>query len=201
MLFILFGLLFAFWGVGLINIFLMFNFILAIALIFYGERYMKHSESKNIGRGMILIGIILLISRIVSFKFILALLFFIVGVYFLLFKSRVFVLKSGIFKDSRNDVYVKEMFSQISINNISSDISSIKVKSFFSNLNLDFVNSKMVTKDLVNFEINAVFSNVKINVNSEWNVIFNGDYIRKVQASNKTISIKCSNLFGMVEVI
>lgn len=190
-----------FWGFGIINIFITINFVLAIALIFYGEKYMKYPETKMIGRIMILIGIVLLISRLISIKLILALIFLVVGLYFLIFKSRFFVLKNGIFKDSRNDVYIKEILSSISINNTSNDISSIKVKSFFSNLNLDFVNSKMYSKDLVNFEISALFSNVKINVNSGWNVILNGEYVRKVQASNKTITIKCSNFFSVVDVI
>lgn len=203
LLFILIGILFVFWSFDIIriNIFGIFNFIFAIALIFYGERYTRFPDTKSMGRLMIAIGAIIMIHNFgLPIKFILAIIFFIIGIYFAFVKSKIFIFKKGVFKDSRDDVFIREICSNVFINNISINLSSVKVKSYFSEINLDFSNSKMFSKNSVNFEVNAFLSNVKINVSSNWNVIVNGEYIRKVEGSYKIANIKCSNFFSIIDV-
>lgn len=202
-MFILIGILFVFWSFDIIriNIFGIFNFIIAISLIFYGEKYTKFHDTRSMGRLMMGLGVILMIYNFgLPIKFILAIVFFIIGIYFALVKSKIFIFKKGVFKDSRDDVFIREICSNIFINNISLNISSVKVKSYFSEISLDFSNSKMFNKNSVNFEVSAFLSNVKINVNSNWNVIVNGEYVRKVEGSYKVANIKCSNFFSIIDV-
>lgn len=203
LLFILIGILFVFWSFNVIriNVFGILNFIFAIFLIFYGEKYTKFQETRSIGFLMMAVGVIIMINNFgLPIKFILAIVFFIAGIYFAFVKSKIFIVKKGVFKDSRDDVFIKEICSNIHINNISINLSSVKVKSYFSEINLDFSNSKMFSKNSVDFEINAFLSNVKINVSSNWNVMVNGEYIRKVEGSYKIANIKCSNFLSIIDI-
>ena len=111
------------------------------------------------------------------------------------------MIKKGVFKDSRSDVYVKEMFSVICINNVSTNLSSVKVRSYFSDITLNFLNSRLESVNSVDFELTAFLSNVKININSSWNVVLNGEYIRRIEGSYKVVNIRCSNLFSLVDIM
>lgn len=204
LLFILIGFIFILWSFDIIriNIFGIFNFALAVVLIFYGEKYIRFIDTRPIGRPMILLGIVLMIYNFgVSIKFILAIVFLGLGIYFIFVKSKTFMIKKGVFKDSRSDVYVKEMFSVICINNVSTNLSSVKVRSYFSDITLDFLNSRLESVNSVDFELTAFLSNVKININSSWNVVLNGEYIRRIEGSYKVVNIRCSNLFSLVDIM
>lgn len=208
MLFILIGIILLLWSFDLIkiNLFVLFNLFIGSMLIFYGEKYSKFSETKSIGKVMIFSGIFLVGHSIlvhvfgVPVKFIIAIIFIIAGFYFIFIRSRVFLSEKGVFKDSRDDIYIRENFSSIHINNFSNDISGVKVRAFFSDVALSFIGTRMVTKDTVNFEILSAFSNVRITINSSWNVMLNGRYIRRISTAYKTVNINSRSLFCNIEI-
>lgn len=207
-LFILAGILFMMWSFDIIkiNIFVLFNVLIGGALIFYGESYSKFSETKSFGRVMTISGIVLVAHSLlvhifgIPVKLIIAAALLVLGFYFVFVKSKVFLSEKGIFKDSRDDVYIKESFSSIHINNFSNDISGVKVRAFFSDLALNFIGTRMVSKDSIDFKVSAIFSNVRISINSNWNVTLNGRYIRNISTAYKTVNIKSQSLFCNIEV-
>lgn len=205
---ILAGIIFMLWSFDIIkmNVFVLFNILIGGALIFYGEKYSKFSETKSFGNIMLISGVVLIAHSFlvhvfgIPVKFIIAVAFLILGFYFVFVRSKFFMSQKGVFKDSRDDIYIKESFSSVHINNFSNDISGVKVKAFFSDLALSFIGTRMVSRDTIDFEVSAAFSNVRISINSSWNVILNGRYVRKISTSSKTINIKNQSLFCNIEV-
>ena len=205
LLFILVGYILWNYNIISIDLFFIFKLVISLGLIFYGIKNYKYYSDTLLGKIMISVGVLLFLSTIgVKLKVILSVCFIIFGIYFLFIKSKlfkVFIVEKGIFKDSRNQVYIKEGFSSIKINNTSNTLSSVKVKAYFSNVDLDFSNSNLGDNKSVDFEVLSLFSKVTINVNYDYNVRINGEYIRKNRVSGKDFNIKTTKLFGSCEIL
>ncbi len=197
------------WSFDVINInfSVVFNTLIAIILIFYGERYSRFSETRSFGNGMIIFGIFFVAYTFlvhvigISLKFIIAVALLVYGFYFVFIRSKVFMFNKGVFKDSRNDIDISERFSAIHINNFSDDISSVKIKTFFSDIAVNFLSTRMITKDTIDFEILGIFGDIRISINPSWNVILNGNYIRRNGTAIKTVSIRSKSLFCNINVV
>ncbi len=209
LLLILSGIVFMLWSFDVINInfSVVFNTLIAIILIFYGERYSRFSETRSFGNGMIIFGIFFVAYTFlvhvigISLKFIIAVALLVYGFYFVFIRSKVFMFNKGVFKDSRNDIDISERFSAIHINNFSDDISSVKIKTFFSDIAVNFLSTRMITKDTIDFEILGIFGDIRISINPSWNVILNGNYIRRNGTASKTVSIRSKSLFCNINVV
>ena len=205
LLFILVGYILWNYNIISIDLFFIFRLFVSIGLIFYGIKTYKYYSDTLFGKIIIAIGIVLFLSTIgVKLKVILSVCFTVFGIYFLFIKSKlfkVFIVEKGIFKDSRNQVYIKEGFSSIRINNTSNNLSSVKVKAYFSNINLDFSNSNLGDNKYVDFEVLSLFSKVSININYDYNVKVNGEYVRNNRVSGKDFDIKSTKLFGSCDIL
>ncbi len=202
LLFLLVGVVFILWSFDIVffAIHSMIKFIISLCIMYYGYRMVRYNK---FGYALIFIGVLLILKSIgiyVPVKFIFGIIFLLIGTYFLVVKLGIFIVKKGIFKDSRDMVYINEKFSSIIIKNNSDNLSFVKVRAIASDLTLDFQNTQLLDLNEVNFEINSIFSKVKIISNFNWNIILNGQIIRTVEGSNKTINIKCINLYESLEI-
>lgn len=202
LLFLLVGVVFILWSFDIVflAIYSLIEFVLALFIIYYGYTKAKYSKY---GYFFILIGILIGLRSIgiyVPIKFIFGIIFLLIGMYFLVLKLGIFIVNKGTFKDSRDNVYINEKFSSIFIKNNSTNLNFVKLTAFASKVVLDFRNSELFDLNEVNFQINSIFSKVKIIVNPTWNVILNGHIIRKVDGSVRTIKIQCANFYESVEI-
>lgn len=208
LLFIFIGVIFILWNFDIINIdlFLIFRLVISVGVIIYGIRlYKYYSNNKTLGKSVIAFGVLLLLLAMgVDMKFIFAVVFLGIGIYLLFYKSKVFkflMKEKGVFKDSRDEVYIREKFATIKINNTSNNLSKVRVIAYFSNVNLDFSNTTLGNNQFVDFEVVSVFSNVNININYIYNVKVNGEYTRSNRVSGKDFNIKIDKVCGTCNIV
>ncbi len=202
LLFLLIGVIFILWSFNIIAfaMYSLFVFVLSLAVMYYGYNLSKYSR---FGYIVILIGFMLGLRSLgifIPIKFVFGIVFLILGIYFLVVKLGVFISKKGVFKDSRESAYIKERFSSITIKNTSFNLCFVKVNAFFSDIVLDFTSSKIGEFDEIDFDIVSRFSQIRIISHPNWNITLNGKIIRKNETYDKTIRIKCNNLFESLEI-
>lgn len=205
LLFILLGIMLVLWGIDIIHIgFLgIVNMIAAIFLIHIGDKHQEISKIKWIGYLMILLMFPYYLGISLKFvlKILLAVIFICMGLYMMFVKSNILVNKKGEFKDSRENVFIKERFSHVVINNSSKDLSHVKLIGLFSDITVNFDNSQIVSNNSVDFEVSSFLSSIKINVNPNWSIIVNGQYLRKVEMLNsKIVNIRLKNILSTIDI-
>lgn len=201
LLFILLGIIFILWSMDIIYIgfFGIINITIAILLIYIGNTFQEISKIKWLGYLLILLMLPYYLG--ISIKVILSIAFILVGLYMMFVKSNVLVNKKGVFKDSRDSVFVKERFSQVVIDNVSTDLLCVKANGLFSDITLNFDNSQIVSNNSVDFYISSFMSNIKINLNPSWSIVVNGQYLRKIDMSNnKVVNIKLKNILSTIDI-
>lgn len=201
-LFLVIGAILLIGGVRVLSGFRVLIYIASILLIYNGITLLKDRYTNSLGKVFIIfgIGMIALFSGI-SLYFILALAFLGYGIYLLCVKSKVFTNKKGVFKDSRDKIYIKEVFSTLHINGISQNLSNINVVSVVSNISLDFSNADIMYNQIVDCNIKSYMSEIVLNTDLSWNVLLNGRYIRKIEGVDKTINITCKNILSVIDII
>ncbi|BAK81490.1 hypothetical protein [Candidatus Arthromitus sp. SFB-rat-Yit] len=201
-LFLVIGAILLIGGVRMLSSFRVLIYIASILLVYNGITLLKDRYTNSVGKVFIIfgIGMIALFSGI-SLYFILALAFLGYGIYLLCVKSKVFTNKKGVFKDSRDKVYIKEVFSTLHINGVSRNLSNINVVSFVSNISLDFSNADIMYNQIVDCNIKSYMSEIVLNTDLSWNVLLNGRYIRKIEGVDKTININCKNVLSVIDII
>lgn len=201
LLFILLGIIFILWSMDIIYIgfFGIINITIAILLIYIGNTFQEISKIKWLGYLLILLMLPYYLG--ISIKVILSIAFILVGLYMMFVKSNVLVNKKGVFKDSRDSVFVKERFSQVVIDNVSTDLLYVKANGLFSDITLNFDNSQIVSNNSVDFYISSFMSNIKINLNPSWSIVVNGQYLRKIDMpNNKVVNIKLKNILSTIDI-
>lgn len=201
LLFILLGIIFILWSMDIIYIgfFGIINITIAILLIYIGNTFQEISKIKWLGYLLILLMLPYYLG--ISIKVILSIAFILVGLYMMFVKSNVLVNKKGVFKDSRDSVFVKERFSQVVIDNVSTDLLCVKANGLFSDITLNFDNSQIVSNNSVDFYISSFMSNIKINLNPSWSIVVNGQYLRKIDMpNNKVVNIKLKNILSTIDI-
>lgn len=201
LLFILLGIIFILWSMDIIYIgfFGIINITIAILLVYIGNTFSEISKIKWFGYLLILLMLPYYLG--ISIKVILSIAFILVGLYMMFVKSNVLVNKKGVFKDSRDSVFVKERFSQVVIDNVSTDLLCVKANGLFSDITLNFDNSQIVSNNSVDFYISSFMSNIKINLNPSWSIVVNGQYLRKIDMpNNKVVNIKLKNILSTIDI-
>lgn len=201
LLFILLGIIFILWSMDIIYIgfFGIINITIAILLVYIGNTFPEISKIKWLGYLLILLMLPYYLG--ISIKVILSIAFILVGLYMMFVKSNVLVNKKGVFKDSRDSVFVKERFSQVVIDNVSTDLLCVKANGLFSDITLNFDNSQIVNNNSVDFYISSFMSNIKINLNPSWSIVVNGQYLRKIDMpNNKVVNIKLKNILSTIDI-
>ncbi len=201
LLFILLGIIFILWSMDIIYIgfFGIINITIAILLVYIGNTFPEISKIKWLGYLLILLMLPYYLG--ISIKVILSIAFILVGLYMMFVKSNVLVNKKGVFKDSRGSVFVKERFSQVVIDNVSTDLLCVKANGLFSDITLNFDNSQIVNNNSVDFYISSFMSNIKINLNPGWSIVVNGQYLRKIDMpNNKVVNIKLKNILSTIDI-
>lgn len=201
LLFILLGIIFILWSMDIIYIgfFGIINITIAILLVYIGNTFPEISKIKWLGYLLILLMLPYYLG--ISIKVILSIAFILVGLYMMFVKSNVLVNKKGVFKDSRDNVFVKERFSQVVIDNVSTDLLYVKANGLFSDITLNFDNSQIVNNNSVDFYISSFMSNIKINLNPSWSIVVNGQYLRKIDMpNNKVVNIKLKNILSTIDI-
>lgn len=202
LLFLVLGLIFLIGGVNIFNSFRVLIYIISVLLIYNGITLLKDRYTKTAGKIFIIVGVaLIIIFSGISLEFTLALVFLIYGAYLFCVKSQIFTNKKGIFKDSRDQVYVKEVFSTLHINGVSQNLLNVNVVAVVSNLNLDFSNADTMHNQIVDCNISSYMSEIVLNTDLSWNVILNGRYIRRVDGVYKTINITCKNILSVIDII
>lgn len=202
LLFLIIGVILLIGGIRVFSSFRMIIYIISVIMIYKGIQLLKNEMTKILGQILIIGGTVLIvIYSDISLELVLSLGFLVYGFYLLVIKSKTFVKNKGVFKDSRENVYIKESFSQVSINNVSYNLLGVKLRAIVSEVDLDFSNCYIQTNELVDFEITAYVSNVRINTNPSWNVILNGQYIRNIDGVNRTVNITCKNVLSIIDII
>lgn len=202
LLFLVLGLIFLIGGVNIFNSFKVLIYIISVLLIYNGITLLRDKYTKTAGKIFIIIGVaLIIIFSGISLEFTLALVFLVYGVYLLCVKSRIFTNKKGVFKDSRDQVYVKEIFSTVHINGVSQNLLNINVVAVVSNLNLDFSNVDTMNSQIVECNISAFMSEIVLTTDLSWNVLLNGRYVRRIDGADKTINITCKNILSVIDII
>ncbi len=201
-LFTIIGIIFLLGGVRIFTPFVMLMYILSAVLIYKGYRMIKYKTDPFTGKVLIGLGafIILIYSKL-PLALILSLICLCVGFYFIFIKSRVFIRDRGIFKDSRDSVFIRENLSNVKVNVISQNLKSLDTKMTLSKVDLDLSYAYIQGNTTVNFHVNAYLSEVKIITGSYCNVLLNGKYIRKIDGSEKTINITCKNFLSIIDIM
>lgn len=202
LLFAIIGIILLLGGIRIFSFFIMFMYILAAILIYNGYRLVRYGSDAFTGKLLMIAGgILILVYSRLSIEIILSVICLGVGFYFIFIKSKMFTKDKGVFKDSRSSVIIKEIFSNIGINLVSQSLKSIRVTSIVSQINLDLSYAYIQGDDLVNFNIDAYLSDIKINTSSYCNVLLNGKYVRKIEGVGKTININCKNFLSVIDII
>lgn len=201
LLFILLGVVFILWSMNIIYIgfFGIISVVASASLIYIGNKYPEFEKFKIIGY-LIIVLMIPYYFR-VQLKNVLAITFILIGLYMIFIRSNTFTKKKGVFKDSRDCVYINEKFSQLIVDNVAKDLLNVKVVGIASDMILNFDNCQITNSDSVDFDIIAFMSNIKININPSWSIVVNGKYLRKMDMPNdKVVNIKIKNILSTIDI-